>query len=121
MLGLFRIPFLMREARLQVQEQRAGTLLGAALLGFAFAIGGSPCIGPILAGVLTLASTSETVGEGMLVLSGYGLGLGIPFLLAALAFDRLLGVSQQVIRLLGTMASIGGAILVVSGVRRATG
>jgi len=121
MLGLFRIPFLMREARLQVQEQRAGTPLGAALLGFAFAIGWSPCIGPILAGVLTLASTSETVGQGMLLLSVYALGLGIPFLLAALAFDRFLGVSQKVKRHLGTIERIGGAIMVVTGVLMVTG
>lgn len=121
MLGLFRIPFLMREARLQVQERKAGTPFGAVVLGFAFAIGWSPCIGPILAGVLTLASTHETVGQGMLLLSVYALGLGIPFLLAALAFDRFLGVSRKLKRHLGTIERIGGSIMLVTGVLMITG
>lgn len=121
MLGLFRIPFLMREARLQVQERQAGTPLGALVLGFAFAIGWSPCIGPILAGVLTLASTSETVYQGMGLLSVYALGLGIPFMLAALAFDRFLGVSRKVRRHLGTIERVGGGIMVVTGVLMVTG
>lgn len=120
MLGILRIPFLMREARLQMGD-RSGTPGGAVLLGFAFAIGWSPCIGPILASVLTLASTSDTVGRGMLLLAVYALGLGVPFLLAALAFDRFLGVSRALRRHLLTVERVGGGIMVVMGILMVTG
>lgn len=120
MLGILRIPFLMREARLQVGD-RSGTPGGAVLLGFAFAIGWSPCIGPMLASVLTLASASDTVGQGILLLTVYALGLGIPFLLAALAFDRFLGVSRAVRRHLRTIERVGGGIMVIMGVLMVTG
>lgn len=120
MLGVLRIPFLMREARLQVGD-RSGTPQGALLLGFAFAIGWSPCIGPILATVLALASTSETVGQGMLLLAVYALGLGVPFLLAALAFDRFLGVSRVLRRHLLLVERIGGSVMIVMGVLMVTG
>ena len=120
MLGVLRIPFLMREARVQVGD-RSGTAVGAVLLGFAFAIGWSPCIGPILSVVLGLASTSETVGQGMTLLAVYALGLGVPFLLAALAFDRFLNVSKWLKRHLGLIERIGGGIMVVMGVLMVTG
>ncbi len=120
MLGVLRIPFLMREARLQVGD-RSGTPHGALLLGFAFAIGWSPCIGPILATVLALASTSETVVQGMLLLAVYALGLGVPFLLAALAFDRFLGVSRVLRRHLLVVERIGGSVMIVMGVLMVTG
>lgn len=121
MLGVFRIPFLMREARLQVSTDKPGNGLGALALGFAFAIGWSPCIGPILAGVLTLASTSDTVGQGMLLLAIYALGLGVPFFLAALAFNRFLAVSRVVRRQLRVIEMIGGGIMVIMGVLMVTG
>lgn len=120
MLGVLRLPFLMREARMQVGA-RSGTPHGAVLLGFAFAIGWSPCIGPILATVLTLASTSDTVGQGMLLLAVYALGLGVPFLLAALAFDRFLNVSRSLRRHLLLVERIGGSIMVIMGVLMVTG
>lgn len=120
MLGFFRIPLLMREARFQSTD-KPGTPWGALTLGFAFAIGWSPCIGPILATVLTLASTSDTVGQGMLLLGVYSLGLGIPFFLAALAFDRFLAVSRMLRSRLRLVEQIGGAVMLVMGILMVSG
>lgn len=120
MLGLFRIPLLMREARFQSTDN-PGTAWGALTLGFAFAIGWSPCIGPILASVLVLASSSETVFQGMGLLGVYSLGLGIPFFLAALAFDRFLGVSKVMRKRLRLVEQIGGGVMVIMGVLMVSG
>lgn len=91
--GIFRIPFLQYEKKVEVR-QRPLTAVGAFLVGAAFAFGWTPCIGPILAGILALASTQETIGQGMLLLAAYSLGLGLPFLAASLgvqAFLRFFG------------------------------
>jgi cytochrome c-type biogenesis protein len=91
--GIFRIPFLQYEKKVEVR-QRPLTAVGAFLVGAAFAFGWTPCIGPILAGILALASTQETIGQGMLLLAAYSLGLGVPFLAASLgvqAFLRFFG------------------------------
>lgn len=120
MLGVFRIPLLMREARFRSTD-KPGSAWGALTLGFAFAIGWSPCIGPILATVLTLASTSETVLQGMTLLGIYSLGLGVPFFLAALAFDRFLRLSKVVRKRLRLMEKIGGGVMLLMGVLMASG
>ena len=91
-LGLVRIPLLSREARFQSQGKPASAI-AAYVMGLAFAFGWTPCIGPVLGPILTLAGGRETVGEGALLLAAYSLGLGIPFLVAALfsgAFMRFL-------------------------------
>jgi len=82
--GLVRIPFLYRNARIQGASKQRGAL-GAFLLGFAFAFGWTPCIGPILAGILALAATRDTLFQGMFLLAVYSAGLAIPFLLTSLA------------------------------------
>jgi cytochrome c-type biogenesis protein len=120
MLGVFRIPLLMREARMRFSGD-AATPGGAALLGVAFAVGWTPCIGPLLAGILALASTSDTLGQGVLLLSSYALGLGIPFLLAALAFDRFVTASKRLRKHLGTLERAAGGLLVAVGVLMVTG
>ncbi len=81
--GVLRIPFLYREKRVR-PAARPKTLLGSYGIGLAFAFGWTPCIGPILAGVLGLAATQETVAQGMGLLTVYSLGLGVPFLLTFL-------------------------------------
>ncbi|RUY75691.1 cytochrome c biogenesis CcdA family protein, partial [Mesorhizobium sp. M7A.F.Ca.CA.001.10.2.1] len=82
-LGILRIPLLSREARFQSQGKPASAV-AAYVMGLAFAFGWTPCIGPVLGPILTLAGGRETVGEGALLLAAYSLGLGIPFLIAAL-------------------------------------
>lgn len=87
--GLFRIPFLMREQRLHPNFAGAG--LGQAFgVGAAFAFGWTPCVGPILAGILALAGTQETLAQGIVLLGAYSAGLGLPFIAAALAINPFL-------------------------------
>lgn len=119
-LGVLRIPFLSREARFQSQGKPASNL-AAYLMGLAFAFGWTPCIGPVLGPILTLAGGRETVGEGALLLAVYSLGLGIPFLVAAMfsgAFMRFLGKFKVH---LGKVEKAIGALLVVAGVLFLTG
>src|SRR5690554_7003729 len=91
-LGIVRIPLLSREARFR-PGGRPASAAAAYVMGLAFAFGWTPCIGPVLGPILTLAGGRETVGEGALMLAVYSAGLGIPFLVAALfsgAFMRFL-------------------------------
>jgi cytochrome c-type biogenesis protein len=91
-LGLFRLAFLMREARVQVNVA-GGSAMAAYGMGMAFAFGWTPCIGPVLAGVLAVAGSEASVARGAGLLAVYSAGLGVPFLLAALAmgpFTRML-------------------------------
>ena len=92
-LGLLRMPLLYREARLHADAQGA-SLAGAYVMGLAFAFGWTPCIGPVLATVLTLAANEASLGAGVRLLFVYSLGLGIPFVLAAVAIGPFLGFLQ---------------------------
>lgn len=119
-LGVLRIPLLSREARFQSQGKPASAL-AAYVMGLAFAFGWTPCIGPVLGPILTLAGGRETVSEGALLLAAYSLGLGIPFLIAALfsgAFMRFLSKFRVH---LGRVEKVIGALLVVAGVFFLTG
>ncbi|APH72062.1 cytochrome c biogenesis CcdA family protein [Aquibium oceanicum] len=119
-LGVIRIPLLSREARFQSGGKPASAF-AAYVMGLAFAFGWTPCIGPVLGPILTLAGGRETVGEGAALLFAYSLGLGIPFLVAALfsgAFMRFLGRFRVH---LGRVEKIMGGLLVVAGVLFLTG
>lgn len=113
-LGVFRLGFLAREARFQTRHAPAG-FLGAFLMGLAFAFGWTPCIGPILAPILTLAGSKETVGEGALLLAIYSLGLGLPFLLAAVFSGLFMRFFMRFRVHLGIVEKIIGALLVITG------
>ena len=89
MLGLFRLPFLAMDKRLQIRKSGV-SYVGSTLVGIGFAAGWSPCIGPILAAVLALASDEKTVYAAMGLLFIYSMGLAIPFFLTALLLDRAL-------------------------------
>jgi cytochrome c-type biogenesis protein len=119
-LGLIRIPLLSREARFQSQGKPASAI-AAYVMGLAFAFGWTPCIGPVLGPILTLAGGRDTVGEGALLLAAYSLGLGIPFLIAAMfsgAFMRFLGRFRVH---LGRVEKVIGALLVIAGIFFLTG
>ncbi|MGH2365003.1 MAG: cytochrome c biogenesis CcdA family protein [Chloroflexota bacterium] len=88
LMGVLRLPLLMREKRAEVSRYGKGRPGGAFLMGGAFALGWTPCIGPILAGILAVASQTSTVYQGMGLLFLYALGLGVPFILAGLLFSR---------------------------------
>jgi cytochrome c-type biogenesis protein len=95
-------------------------LVGSFLIGLAFAFGWSPCIGPILAGVLTLAATQDTVGQGVALLGAYSLGLGVPFLATSLAINRFLNVFARIKRHMRAVEITAGALLIAVGVLVAT-
>ena len=97
LLGVFRIGFLDRDTRVQTSRKPA-TPLGALVVGLAFAFGWTPCIGPILGGILTIAGSKSTVGEGVLLLGVYSAGLGVPFLLTSIAVDKFFLASARVRR-----------------------
>lgn len=117
-LGLIRIPWLYQERRLSFGGPGAGadgSYLGALLLGAAFATGWTPCIGPFLAGLLALASQEQTVGQGSLLLFVYGLGLGIPFVLAGLALGTSLRLLRIVKARMRALELVSGFLLVGMG------
>jgi cytochrome c-type biogenesis protein len=115
MMGVFRLAFLDNEKRTQTQRKPAGPM-GAFLVGLAFAFGWTPCIGPILAGILVIAGSRETIGEGVLLLAVYSLGLGVPFLLTSVAIDRFFSVAAAIRRHYHAIEMTSGGLLVAIGV-----
>lgn len=111
--GLLRIPWLYRERRMTLKTSPGPA--GAALLGAAFAFAWTPCIGPVLAGILTLAAAEGTVTRGTLLLALYSLGLAVPFLLMAVSFKRALGLFARVKRHFRAIEIGSGALLVGIG------
>ena len=120
MLGVFKLPFLYRDTR-RAFTGDSSTSWGAVLLGVAFAAGWTPCIGPVLGGVLTLAGATGTLSQGVLLLTSYALGLAIPFFLAALAVESFLKFSVSFRRYLPWVERAAGGLLVVAGVLMVTG
>jgi cytochrome c-type biogenesis protein len=118
-LGVFRIGLLYREARFAVG--RPAGLAGAYLMGLAFAFGWTPCIGPVLGSVMAVACAPATVTQGMGLLAVYSLGLGIPFLMAALFMGRFLGLMERLKPHMGKIEKVMGGALVLTGVAFLTG
>jgi cytochrome c-type biogenesis protein len=114
-LGVIRIPLLSREARFQASGKPASAV-AAYVMGLAFAFGWTPCIGPVLGPILTLAGGRETVGEGALLLAAYSLGLGIPFLFAALFSGAFMRFLSRFRVHLGRVEKVIGGLLVIAGV-----
>ena len=109
MIGLVSLPWMRRDARFR-GPSRGGRPWGAFLLGLAFGFGWTPCIGPVLGGILTIAAVAETAPSGVLLLAVYAAGMGVPFLLSAMFIDVFLH------RRLGKMARLGRALQVGAGV-----
>jgi cytochrome c-type biogenesis protein len=119
-LGVLRVPLLYREARFHA-DMKGASLAGAYLLGLAFAFGWTPCIGPVLATVLAVAANEASLGAGVRLLFVYSLGLGIPFILAAVAIGPFLGFLKRFRKHLGRVEMAMGALLVVTGLLILTG
>ena len=115
MAGLLPIPWLNREARF-APDERGGGLLGAYIVGLAFAFGWTPCIGPILAAILAVAASQETLSSGMALLAVYSLGLGAPFLLAAWGMRAFMGFMQRFRQHMRKVELAAGGLLIVTGV-----
>jgi cytochrome c-type biogenesis protein len=120
MLGVLRLPFLLREKRLDLRKIRPGPA-GAFPLGMAFAFGWTPCIGPVLAGILTAAASTQTATEGAGLLAIYSLGMGIPFMAIALAYSRKGRFFAFFQRHAAAIERTGGGLLVAMGVLLITG
>jgi cytochrome c-type biogenesis protein len=114
-MGVFRIPFLETEKRLQAGS-KPKSLMGAVMVGMAFGFGWTPCIGPILSGILVLAGSQETVSQGVVLLAVYSMGLGIPFLLTSLAINQFFAASGRIRRHYHKIEIASGALLVGIGV-----
>jgi len=118
-LGLTPIAWLMREKRLEVAKPVG--LWGAYLMGLAFALGWTPCIGPILAAILAVAASQATVLKGAGMLAVYSLGLGVPFLIAALAVEPFAAFLARFRAHLGLVEKTMGGLLVLTGIAFLTG
>ncbi len=118
-LGVFRITAMLREARVEI-ERPAG-VWSAYPMGMAFALGWTPCIGPILATILAVAGSRQTVGAGAGLLAVYSLGLGLPFIAAAAAMGPFMRASAHVRKQFGRIEKAVGVLLVATGVAFLTG
>ena len=119
-LGVFRLSFLSREKRYQAEARPAG-LLGAYAIGLAFAFGWTPCIGPVLATILTLAASEQDVAKGAGLLAVYSAGLGIPFVLAAAGVGTFLGLMAKFRKHLHRVEQVMGVLLILTGIMFLTG
>jgi cytochrome c-type biogenesis protein len=118
-LGIFRLGFLYREKRVEVEKPLG--LWGAYVMGLAFAFGWTPCIGPILAAILAIAASEQTAWRGAGLLAVYSLGLGVPFLIAALALEVFIGFLQKFRSYFGAVERIVGVLLIATGIGFLTG
>jgi cytochrome c-type biogenesis protein len=119
-LGVFKLGFLAREKRYHSEAQPAG-FLGAYAVGLAFAFGWTPCIGPVLAMILTLAANEQDVAKGAGLLAVYSAGLGIPFMLAAAGVGTFIGLFSKFRKHLRKVEMVMGVLLVLTGVMFLTG
>jgi len=119
-LGVFRIPLLDREARMDTGDS-GGSAFGAYVLGLAFAFGWTPCIGPQLGAILSLAASESSVARGTLLLGIYAAGLGIPFLLAAMFLTRSMALMNRMKRHMNLIEKVMGVLLLVVGIALITG
>jgi cytochrome c-type biogenesis protein len=113
-MGLLRIGWLYSEKRVQVSRKPAGPI-GAILVGIAFAFGWTPCIGPILAGILAVAAAQETIGQGVQLLAVYSAGLGIPFLITGVAINSFFTAFAKIRRYYHAIEIVSGGLLVAIG------
>jgi cytochrome c-type biogenesis protein len=120
LLGALRLPALTRERRVHLARKPGGRV-GSVLVGVAFGAGWTPCVGPVLASILLLAGMQGTMGQGMLLLAAYALGLGIPFFLVAVAFNWFLAGARLLRHRLQLIERAAGAVMVLVGVLLVSG
>jgi cytochrome c-type biogenesis protein len=119
-LGVIKVDLLTQERRVQLEHKPVG-YLGSVLVGMAFGAGWTPCIGPVLGGILGLAATSGEVSRGMLLLAFYSAGLAVPFLIAAVALESFLGWFQGFRRYLPWVMRVSGVLLIFVGLLLVSG
>ena len=115
MIGIYRIKFLNYEKRFHSQSKPVG-VIGSFVIGLAFAFGWTPCIGPILAGILLLASSQETIFHGISLLIAYSLGLGVPLFITGIGLNYFLSLFDQIKRHFRIIELVSGCFLIIVGV-----
>lgn len=122
MTGLLTIPFLLRDARYHgTAPTKLGPILGALVLGAAFGVGWSPCVGPVLASILLLGAQGGSASSGALLLGIYAAGLGIPFIVVGFAAERGAAVMGRFSRATRVVEVTGGILLILLGIAVFTG
>ncbi|MBA0915248.1 MAG: cytochrome c biogenesis protein CcdA [Nitrospira sp.] len=115
LLGVLNISFLKMEHRFQFRSRPVG-YVGSFLIGVAFAAGWTPCVGPVLGTILLYASTTDSMMNGVLLLTSYSLGLGLPLFLTALGVDRFLAYFKQARLYLWAVSTVSGVLLIIVGI-----
>lgn len=118
--GVFKIAFLERERKIHLQEKPIG-MLGTIIVGMAFGAGWTPCVGPILGAILTMAATTQSLGKGIVLLAIYSVGLGLPFLLTGILINKFFEYFQSVRRYFKIIIVAGGVLLIAIGILLITG
>ena len=116
LLGILKLNILMTERRLVHFESRPVGYLGSFLIGTAFAAGWTPCVGPVLGTILAYASTTESMSGGVMLLSAYSFGLGLPFFLTAFGMDTFLSYFKSLRTYLGGVSFVSGGLLILVGI-----
>ena len=116
LLGILKLNIFMTERRLVHFESRPVGYLGSFLIGTAFAAGWTPCVGPVLGTILAYASTTESMSGGVMLLSAYSFGLGLPFFLTAFGMDTFLSYFKSLRTYLGGVSFVSGGLLILVGV-----
>ncbi|MDI6640927.1 MAG: cytochrome c biogenesis protein CcdA [Elusimicrobiota bacterium] len=114
-IGLFKIKYLASEKRIHLKSKPIH-MFGSLIVGMTFAIGWTPCIGPILGSILALAATKMTLSQGVVLLSSYSLGLAVPFVITGLAVNRFLNFFTKVKRYFRVISILSGTLLIVVGI-----
>jgi len=115
-MGLIKLPFLYVDRRVQMQARPRLGYFSSVLMGVVFSAGWIPCVGPVLAAIYLMASNTQTVAQGALLLAGYSLGLGVPFLVTGAALSTMTGFLRRMNRYLNIVSIITGVFLVAIGV-----
>ena len=115
MMGVIEIPFLYSEKRVHVEAKPGLGYLSSFVIGLSFAAGWTPCVGPVLGAALTWAASTQTVGQGVVMLSAYSLGLGLPFLLTGLVLETASGILRRLNRYMGVISKASGVLLILMG------
>ena len=118
--GLIRLKFLDREKKIHLQKKPLG-LIGTCLVGMAFAVGWTPCVGPILGAILTMAATTQDIMKGLLLLIFYSAGMGIPFLLSAIILHKFFEYFKVIRKYFKLISIIGGVLLIAVGIMLISG
>jgi cytochrome c-type biogenesis protein len=121
LIAAFKLPWLNYEKRLKTTASSNPGYLRSIGIGAAFALGWTPCIGPILGAILTLAWSSQTIAEGALLLAIYSLGLGIPFIILGLVWGPIMPLWKSINRYLWVISIVSGVLLIIVGILMLTG